>query len=462
MHALITRNFLSAFLFALAISCFFACSPKSVPSQPEQTQSESGQTDEEPYVFSDSLDYSFVPNKFQYSDYVNKESIRTVQFKIKGSQYSYPMIALGTDETLELRFDELGEDWRDYSYRIVQCRSDWSPSEMSDFMYIDGFNSGSMDNYEYAYDTNVPYVSYWLDIPNLDTRITKSGNYLLLIYEGMNEEQVVLTRRFMVYENQWDIPSRIVRPNINRYHRSYQNLDFQVNFGEEFISNPLQEVSVTILQNGRWDNAVQNLRPFFLGADFLQFRFADQALFKAGKEFRYFDTRDLENLNERIIKTYENDKGLEVELIPDEVRAYQPYSFKRDLNGLFFIYKRHKLFESADPNYVRVNFTLNAEKPIEEGNVYVFGAFSDWKALKANQMKYDSAAKAYKGSISLKQGLYNYQYVVAWDEENRLDDTTLEGNYWKTENDYMVLVYHSAFNARYDRLIAVKQINSRY
>jgi len=450
--------FLSALLFLIG------CSPKIIDAtQGNETATEEITEDPyggEEYVFTDSLDYSYTPKEYFYTDYVFKESIETVQFRVKGTSNDYPIIPLWSTETLELQFDELESEDRNYSYKVLHCNSNWEPTDVSPFEYIDGFTEGDMENYEYAHGTTQPYTTYWLTIPNAITRFTKSGNYILIIYEEGDDEDIVLTRRFMIYENQWGIESRFVRPSINRYQRGFQNLDFKVLLGDQFITNPMQEVKVTVLQNGRWDNAVQDIRPFFANNQFLRFRLRDQELFKAGKEFRYFDTRDLTIAGDRIEKVVQDDLGPLAYVEQDVVSAFEPYSFKRDLNGSFYIYKIHKIFESAVPDYVRVNFSLKTESPITNGNVYLFGKFTDWNIHKENQMSYNSKNGRYECRRLLKQGLYNYQYVIQADGAEKLDDSTLEGNYWQTENDYIVLVYYAPFNGRFDRLVAIKQINS--
>jgi len=69
---------------------------------------------------------------------------------------------------------------------------------------------------------------------------------------------------------------------------------------------------------------------------------------------------------------------------------------------------------------------------------------------------------AYEKTFFLKQGYYNYSYVTVPDKqtgENFSFENT-EGNYWGTENSYMVLVYYRAFGSRADELIGFTTLNS--
>jgi len=70
-------------------------------------------------------------------------------------------------------------------------------------------------------------------------------------------------------------------------------------------------------------------------------------------------------------------------------------------------------------------------------------------------MEYNAIVGAYEKAVLLKSGMYNYLYVfVSDDKEQPLPLTApIEGNYYETENEYMIKVYYRPPGARYDRLI---------
>ncbi|MBK9327856.1 MAG: hypothetical protein IPM95_00795 [Sphingobacteriales bacterium] len=88
------------------------------------------------------------------------------------------------------------------------------------------------------------------------------------------------------------------------------------------------------------------------------------------------------------------------------------------------------------------------------------GAFNDWRCDEASKMTYDNLDKSYAANILLKQGTYNYSYVFKDENQSVTDQFVTEGYYMDTENDYTILLYYNSFGERYDRLIAVKHINS--
>jgi hypothetical protein len=153
--------------------------------------------------------------------------------------------------------------------------------------------------------------------------------------------------------------------------------------------------------------------------------------------------------------------GYEIYLMPDIKRSFTVYSSMTDINGKKFI-KTDEAIKNADieGEYVYVHFTLPYTENVTEGNIYIFGAITDWHFQKEAIMKYNSAISAFEGTLYLKQGYYNYDYVLLKNNESVGDETFIEGNHYDTENDYTIYVYHKEQGTSYDKLIAVKRLNS--
>ena len=65
----------------------------------------------------------------------------------------------------------------------------------------------------------------------------------------------------------------------------------------------MQEIKATIIQNGRTDNKITNLRPLFVLNNLLDFNYNRVALMEGGNEFRYADLRSIRFLSERVKTT---------------------------------------------------------------------------------------------------------------------------------------------------------------
>ena len=107
---------------------------------------------------------------------------KTLQVKVEGNDYAPPVIMLDTDDRVIISFDELTEEHSYLRYSLVHCNANWQPSGLVDSEFIDGFNLGYVENYEYSQLTKVHYVHYSIALPNDEVRFTISGNYLLRVF----------------------------------------------------------------------------------------------------------------------------------------------------------------------------------------------------------------------------------------------------------------------------------------
>ncbi len=387
--------------------------------------------------------------------------IRTVRLHLAGLPLSYPVIDLGSQLVLEASFDDLEADLKNYTFSLTHCNADWSPSRLSSFEYVDGFTEDRIRDIEPAFNTTIPYTHYRFFLPNDQMRFTKSGQYILTIYEEEDEKRVVATRRFVVVEPLVQVVPKMTYPAQVAYTRTHQELDFKVLHKGFPIASPQQEVRAAVLQNGRWQTAVQGIAPLFYRGDEITFDYQDKIVFPAGKEFRYFDLRSLRTRMDGIEYLEDYDGDYHATLIPDLDRSDKAYLTRQDINGNFVAATLDGQDQELESDYVDVAFTLALPFPLPEGEeVYVFGALSDWQLTERCRLRYDDATGVYRGKQLLKQGFYNYIYAVKKPGNPLPDTSALEGDWHETENDYLILIYYRPFGARYDRVIAAHSFKS--
>ncbi len=397
-------------------------------------------------------------------DYVYKDNIKSVLFHIDGLFTSYPIIDLGGDSRLILSFDDLDADVKNYTYAIVHYDNNWQPSNLSEMEYIEGFSEDRIEQFQFSFKTITPYTHYRLALPNRQMNITKSGNYLLKVYEDEGEKQLVITRRFVVTEPLVRIIPQMVRPNNVSKMRTHQEIDFIVDAGQFNIRNPQQEIRAVVLQNGRWDNAITSLPPFFIRGNQLVFDYQDRIIFPGGKEFRFLDLRSLRFRNQNIAEIQQGNPFFEVTLKKDEKRAEQPFLNRRDLNGLFVIESLDQPDHSLSSNYAQVLFTLYSPEPLYDHEIYLFGKISDWRLDDRYRMVYNNRVNGYVGKVLLKQGYYDYAYAVTLaNTKNKIANLSeIEGDWQETENQYTILIYYRPFGERYDRVIGAATFTSNF
>lgn len=389
------------------------------------------------------------PKKLELADRTYESQIRTVQlypaYGARENEFLPAVIPLGQNN-LVLEFDDIDRPVERYYARVVHCNRDWTESDLASLEYMTDYNEVPVTDYEFSMNTTVPYVHYRLNVP----AVRLPGNYVLVVYRDGNRDDIVLSRRFMIFDNRVTLirERNVVGPG--RATGLNQQLNFKVSYRNVEIQNPMLDVSVTIRQNMRWDNLAEDIRPAFVREDLheLEYRFFDpDQMFKGGNEFRFFDLRSVNFPGRFVASVDKTSYPYRVYIQPDRSREHEAYSQYNDLNGQYAI----ENLDYRDPlaaDYVEVYFTLQTEKV--DGDVYVTGAFNYWNRDDLNRMQYDAAAQAYRATILLKQGWYDYQYVV---ESKELSPLYFEGSHFETENLYEIFIYHRPFNINADLLI---------
>ncbi|MEO7991308.1 MAG: DUF5103 domain-containing protein [Chryseolinea sp.] len=386
------------------------------------------------------------PKALQLIDQVYEPQIRTVQLNPVGSPTLPAVTSLG-QWNLMLSFDDLKSDRDTYLARLVHCNFDWSKSSLQDLDFMVDYNEFPINNYEPSIDTHIPYGHYWYNIP----AVKLPGNYVVVVYRTGNKEDIILSRRFMVYQTSvaFKRDANLIGPS--NMADLNQQINFTINHSSLYITNPLVDVHVNMRQNQRWDNMIVDMRPSFI-RDYekeLDYRYFDDAMmFKAGNEFRYFDLRSLNSPGRYVARVSKTRKPYEVYIDRDRSRNGFPYAVYLDQNGGYTI-DNYDYRQLPFTNYAYVNFSLSSPQ-LKNTDVFVTGAFNSWNLNQESKMRYDSAIESYTARVLLKQGLYDYQYVT---KSTTVAPYYFEGTHFQTENFYEVFVYYRALRPNADLLV---------
>jgi len=413
------------------------------------------------YLFKETMVEDYVENTpFKHENYTYVPYIKTVQLTNNG--FEMGEAALNIDdksERLVLSFDDIESGFKNFSYTIIHCNANWEPSNLFVADYLQGFNEVNINKYSYSISTFLNYTHYESSFPTNDFNITKTGNYILKVYKDFDPNQVVITRRFIVYSDRMLIIPDFHRPSIVNDRNYKQELDFKVVFNNLKINDLFNDVKVMVLQNNRWDNCKTNLQPAFIKDNELTYDYDDKTVFNGNNEFRNFDTRNLQLKNNRVVKIDFKDSINQVFLNDDVKRAFKRYSIDFDINGKFYIKNLNGFTNNTDADYVKTHFYLKNDL-VKDGDVYLFGALTDWSFDKKYKMKYNESTQLYELDLLLKQGYYNYVYTTLSDGNNQGDDSVIEGSFFETENEYLILVYVRLMGTNYDQLLGYKRINT--
>lgn len=369
-----------------------------------------------------------------------------------------PVLNLGSTESLKLSFDMLDPQNEFLNYSIIHCNRIWMPSDLQPMDYVNGNTMGEITDYKFSTNTYQTYTHYSLNFPTEEMTLTKSGNYILKVFRNFDEEDILLTRRFMVVDIQTKISSTIKSATVPEFRFSHQEVDFSVNYLGFDIPNPFLDVNVTILQNNSWNNAITNLKPQFVNNNELSFNYENENLFPGTNEFRFFDIRSLRFFSNNVIKKY-IDSVQNVVLRPEESKAYLNYVRWIDYNGKRDIFNSDGMNLVEDGDYALVHFNFKSNNLEDMGEIFVYGELTDWQLKDEFKMTFSPELNMYTCPVLLKQSYYNYHFILRG-KDGKIDYSFTEGNHQETENDYTILVYHKNVFYGYDEIIGLGSRNS--
>ncbi len=396
-------------------------------------------------------------NFIRNSDFVYKSNIKTVLLYRAGFELSAPILQLNSGEQLMLSFDDLDADYKKYEYTILHCDANWKPSDLLPNDYLGSFTDDYIETYQFSVNTMQSYTYYEQLIPNDVINFNLSGNYVVKVYTEGNPEDVVLTRRFFVYEPKVNVLANVEVPTDVEDRLTKQEVVFTISTAGYNITDPYRDLHVTIQQNGRWDNAINDLKPKNIMGTELRYDYDGVNVFDGGSDFRYVDLKSLRYNSFRVASVeYSLETGYQVYLHPDKVKKKNVFEdIQESINGRFLIKTEDMSSSASEADYATVNFFLPYKTPLIDGKLYMFGQLTDWQFHKDAELIYDYEKQGFSAHLFLKQGFYNYQFVMLPNNSKVGDVTLIEGNFYETNNEYTIYVYHRPMGSRFDQLINV-------
>lgn len=382
-------------------------------------------------------------------------NIKTISFRVNGNNV-IPFFKLG--ETFELSFDDLYGDEADYYYTITQYNYDWSAlSDLAKVEYLNGVDNQRIITYENSFNTLQLYSHYRQVFPNRFNQITKSGNYLISVLN--DEGEIVFTRKIIIYEDKVAVGLLVRRARDFESLDGKQNIEMTINYGDRILQNPIQNVRVTLFQNGNLKNSISNIKPQFTLGTELIYRYNKETQFWGGNEAYSIDNKIIRATNNTVAKVTSGENIYNTYLYVNTPRRNQPYTYFPDINGNFFIQNINAVNSQIESDYSWVYFALKSPN-MQDKNIYIVGMFNNYNLSEEYKMEFDKNSGLYEKAILLKQGFTNYQYVVT-DKSRKIDnENAIDGNFFQTENNYTAIVYYRGNNERYDRVIGIGNTNS--
>lgn len=389
--------------------------------------------------------------------------VHSVRLETRHGVSSLPVLALDGEDRLQVSFDDLTHEYRRFSYRIEHVGADFVTDEgLFDSEYMEADDASLViEDYRSSINTSVLYNHYRFTLPNAGMRPLLSGNYRLVVkVDGEDgEPKPAFEAYFAVVDPQVSVLlSGKTDTDIDRNDR-HQQLEIEVIHRDMSLRDPARELRMVVLQNGRWDNAVEWPKPTSSTGRSLKWSYCRELIFPAGNEYRKF---------EQISTRYPG-------MFVDNVRYFSPYYYAtlrpdmprphylydEDQNGKFV----YRAAEAGDPDteadYMWVLFQLEKDS-VPGADIYIDGLWTSNRFQPKYRMKYKAGHRRYEALLLLKQGYYSYQYLyVPHGGAPKGRTAEIEGDFFQTENNYTVLVYCRRAGSRYDELVGWRTASYR-
>ena len=395
---------------------------------------------------------------------------RTLTATLNDNILNDPVLILNDPESsLSFSFDELTDDRSYLRARILHCNSDWMPSMLSEAEYVEGFNQADIEDYGFSSNTYVHYVNYHFTIPSEGLRPLLSGNYLLQVYDADAPDEILLQQRFRVAENAASIAASADGRTDRSFNAGLQQLSVGVTPFGDINYNPYADLFLEVTANSRPDTSRILRAPSRMEQKTIVYDHSPMLIFPAGNEYRRFETVRNNYPGMGVERTAWEDPLYHAWIKPAEPRCGRQYSYDQTQRGRYKIDEYNATDPDLGADYILTHFILEMDE-IPDADVYVEGDLTLRNYSEANRMKFLPDAGVYTLSLPLKQGSYNYQYVVLPKDHanptssNRAlksvtaDASMIEGDYYETRNEYNIYLWLRTPGSRADRLLAARTI----
>ena len=362
---------------------------------------------------------------------------------ISGTPSNGNKIVFFNNEIMNVNFDELSAKPYNFYYIVEHYDYNWELSNIFKNEYITGFDDIRISKYKNSFNTLQKFTNYSFNIPNRNFKIRSSGNYKLIVKDNRNN--IVFERKFVFINNYKLGNIEISRTKEINLINEFQNL--KISFScTNCVYDINSEYKLVVLKNKNFNDLKIFEKPTLKTSNKLIF---DNILFNAGDEYHGFDTKNILSTSNEI-KRVENGT-LYSTVLYDDVQKNK-YTYNPDRNGIFKI-NNNGININTESDYSKVKFSFISSEDII-GDLYIVGGFNNYE-LNEEFKLLETSKNTYTTELLLKQGFYNYKYVV---KNNRfINDIS---NFWQTENEYTAFLYEKKPSDRFYKIIGYANKNS--
>ena len=375
--------------------------------------------------------------------YCQEKNIKSIElFDLKSGKKK---LIFDINDDIVLSFDHLNSTAQNFYLEIEHNDYKWNKSKIRKNEFLNGYDNVRIKNYQNSYNTIQEYINYQFNLSNNEFKIKKSGNYNIVVND--NYGNLIFNEKLIITEKSSTGIIEITRTDNLNYTESSHQLKVTIPCDNCQINSNQYDYVMVIYKNNDLTNPLVLYKPdYSIAGNFIY----DNLIFDAGLEYLNFDNSKILNSSSEIMEVKVN-KNYETILYPDVLE--NKYSLENDLNGSFKTYSNTNNPRN-ESEYSLVHFKLSSKNlninPLKN-DVFIVGDFNRHQI--GDRFKLNFEYKYLEKKILLKQGFYNYKYVIN-DSKNDIK------NFWQTENNYTAILYKKDSLDGYFKIISVASKNS--
>lgn len=375
-------------------------------------------------------------------------SVSSIQLYKYENPLSAPFYELGSDHQLQLRFDHIGSESRQFRVTFTHHNPDWTRSSLSSDQFLDGLQNITVSGGDLSQNSQPYYRQFSFRFPNRDVNFRVSGNYMLRVEDSLTGN-LVFTIPFFVTENKGSVRSSVEELTVPRQNLRTSHRPVSLYRLPEEVDQPQFDLRFHYVQNRFWGRFRIADELDFSSPDEVQFELSRQRSFTGDYEFRILNLDGLSQLNPQVSEADLTRSPPKV-ILEDEAEGF-PRFLSDDRRG-------RASLPATDPNrgYAEVLFRFDPDGDIpEDGKVYLTGDFNNWSIRSEQKLEYNQRIDRWETSAIMKEGRYHYKYILI--QNNRIDDLYFDQLFGRVGQEYHALVYMRDSRNFYYRLLQTNQ-----
>lgn len=382
--------------------------------------------------------------------------VKTLRCIVDEDFMKLPVIDLAGHSSIEISFDVLSDEERWISYRVTHCSADWNASDISELDYLEGFQPTQISDVASSFNTFVSYYHYRVAFPNDDVRLLLSGNYAVEFFYDDKPDETIAVATFSVLEPLMVIEGAVSANTDIDYKARHQQLTCALSWPPTRFPHidPATDLTLKVRQNNRRDNERTVRHPSRMQANKAFYEHNADLIFPGGNNFRRFEFTDKDYSSIGVERVGYHAPYYYIWLLTDREKSRRGYYYDQDQHGRFLVHALRVEDADVEADYFMVRFDLATSLRTGSGGIFLYGDFTYGIFDAATEMVYDPDEEQLQQMMLLKQGAYNYLYLVGNPaQEGSMLTAPIEGDYYETPNQYSVSVYYRPMGQRYDRLV---------